>query len=111
MYASSASWTDGGGAGSSVPTTSVTESTRSSGTPGQLELAEVVVLDDPAIARMGPVEQGMAPIQGKRHAQRRLLPGCDHGHARIRSASHAGSHVHAFAVHRHRHAGQPCPGE
>jgi len=34
------------------------------GTPGQLKLAEVVVLDDPAIARMGPVEQGMPPIQG-----------------------------------------------
>ncbi len=42
----------------------------------QLELAQVVVLDDPRVCLLGPAEQRLTPTRRERHSERRLLARC-----------------------------------
>src|SRR5437870_3650902 len=47
------------------------------GKTAMMELAVVVIFDNPAALAIGPVEQGKTAFYGERHAQRILMRGCN----------------------------------
>ena len=67
-----------------------------------LELAVVVVLDDPAAAGIRPVEHREPPRQAHAHAERELVRRRHDRQARARPARRGRTDRHAFRVDRHR---------
>ncbi len=71
------------------------------GVGAEAELAVVVVLDHPGARRARPAQQGEAPRQAHRHAERKLVGRRHQGQAGARRGALAGLDVEAVRVDRH----------
>uniref|UniRef100_A0A193SBV4 Uncharacterized protein n=1 Tax=biofilter metagenome TaxID=1070537 RepID=A0A193SBV4_9ZZZZ len=69
----------------------------------QLQLTEVIILDDPAVAARCPLQQRVATRQGQGHAQRCLLPRRHQGHGCLGRLGDALLDLQPLLIHRDRH--------
>ena len=75
----------------------------------QLQLAQVIVLDDPGVVAPSPGEQCKPPRERHRHPERRLLAWCHNGQCRSGGAPNTSGNIQPFRVDRdscHSHASQ-----
>jgi hypothetical protein len=80
--------------------TVIERSERRSRPAGQLQLAQIIVLDDPGVAPPSPSEQRKPAGQRHRHPERRMLPWRDDRQRCVLCAPEAGSDIQAFGVDR-----------
>ena len=72
-----------------------------------MELAVVVVLDDPGIVALGPVHQRQAAVQRQRRPGRELVRWREEHCPCTRRQLRQPLHLHALGIDRHRHRPQP----
>ena len=68
-----------------------------------MELTVVVILDNPGPLAISPVEQGKPALDGERHAQRKLMRGCNKREPGVGRAANRRSNVEPAIIDSDAH--------